>query len=150
MHRKDSPKRTIARSPSNGFGIAACAKAKATGPISFPHPLSWWRVRSADAFVSVDVCIARHLLRRLAIAGEPHWFLGAAGDPAVAINVARRAQQQSARVSLDVAMTAVLCAALEGDVAAGLFLSATLKERSEIDPPCAALSDSWLVYQPSD
>ncbi|MDI4237770.1 hypothetical protein OZ411_33700 [Bradyrhizobium sp. Arg237L] len=148
MRRKDSPRAVGPRSSSNGFGIAARAKTKATGPISFPHPLCWWRVRRADAFTKADVCIARHLLRKTAVLGEPHWFLGAAGDPAVAMNVAHRAQRQGARVSLDVAMTAVLCIALTGDVAAALFLAAALKDRSDIDPPCAALSDSWLVYQP--
>jgi hypothetical protein len=156
MRRKDSPsasKRT-AGMPQWFGGLAASAeRARRDVParVVFPHPLSWWRVRAADEFKEVDVFIARRLLSKSAIIGEPHWFLGAAGDAAVAINVARRAQKHGgvSLVSLDVAMTAVLCIALEGDVAAALFLSAALKRRSDVDPPCGALSDSWLAYNPN-
>jgi hypothetical protein len=113
----------------------------------FPHPLSWWRTRRADEFKEADVFIARHFLTRSAIIGEPHWFLGAAGDAAVAIGVALRAQRQRGQtlVSLDLAMTAVLSVALEGDATAAFLLSATLKRRSCIDPLCGALSDAWLT-----
>jgi hypothetical protein len=128
---------------------AARAKKNVPIRISFPHPLSWWRMRAADEFKDVDVCIARHFLTRSAIIGEPHWFLGAAGDPAVAIGVALRIQRhrKETLVSLDLAMTAVMCVALEGDAAAALLLSATLKGRSGIDPLCDSLSDTWLTNE---
>lgn len=127
---------------------AVRARSNVSARATFPHPFSWWRVRAPDDFKKVDVFVARHILRKSAIIGEPHWFLGAAGDAAIAINVARRAQTRDgvSLVSLDVAMTAVLCIALEGDVAAALFLSAALKRRSEFDSRCAALSDGWISY----
>jgi hypothetical protein len=67
------------------------------------------------------------ILTRSAIIGEPHWFLGAAGDAAVAIGVALPVQRQlgDTLVSLDLV-------ALEGDPAAAFLLSATLKRRSGI------------------
>jgi hypothetical protein len=111
--------------------------------------LSWWRTRSADEFKKIDVVIARSVLTRSAIIGEPHWHLGAAGDPAVAIGVALRAQRRPGSiVALDVAMTAVLCVALEGDLTAALILSAALRCRAEVDGP-GAISDSWLSYRPN-
>jgi len=113
------------------------------------HPFSWWRTRQPDAFKKVDVPIARHFLTKTAIIGEPHWFLAVAGDPAVAIGVALRAQKRSSvtLVTLDVAMTAVLCVALEGNITAALLLSNTLKRCADSNPLCSALSDSWLNYK---
>ena len=124
------------------------AHARKNGPIriEFPHPLSWWRARPAHAFKDIDVVIARHFLRKSAIIGEPHWFLGATGDAAVALGVALRIQRQERPnlVLLDLAMTAVLCVALEGHTPATLLLSSSLKRRAGIEPHCEALSDTWL------
>jgi hypothetical protein len=144
------PNRQICRAPRSRPDLAAlAARARRNVPaqIEFPHPLSWWRVRPAHAFKDCDVFIARHFLRKSAILGEAHWFLGAAGDAPVAIGVANRIarRQRPNLVSLDLAMTAVLCVALEGDTAATLLLSAALKRRSDIDPLCGQLSDTWLT-----
>ncbi|MGZ5172239.1 MAG: hypothetical protein ACXWCY_32910 [Burkholderiales bacterium] len=108
--------------------------------------MSWWRARPAHAFKEIDVVIARHFLRKSAIIGEPHWFLGATGDAAVALGVAIRIQRQGRpnQVLLDLAMTAVLCVALEGHTPAALLLSSSLKRRAGIEPLCEALSDTWL------
>jgi hypothetical protein len=130
-------------SPAN---LAARAGKNGRVRIEFPHPLSWWRVRPAHAFKDIDVVIARHFLRKSAIIGEPYWFLGAAGDAAVALGVALRIQRQERQnlVSLDLAMTAVLCVALEGHTPAALLLSSSLQRRAGIEPLCEALSDTWL------
>jgi len=129
--------------------LAARARKSVPARIQFPHPLSWWRVRPADAFRRMDVVIARHFLRKSAIIGEPFWFLGAAGDAAVALGVAGRIQRQGKLnlISLDLAMTAVLCVALEGHTPAALLLSSSLKQRASIEPLCEALSDTWLVVE---
>jgi hypothetical protein len=124
-----------------------CAEKNAPARIEYPHPLSWWRVRPAHAFKDADVFIARHFLKQSAILGEPHWFLGAAGDPAIALGVAIRIrrQERSHLIPLDLAMTAVLCVALEGDAAAAIFLASTLKLHSSVDPACEGIHDTWLV-----
>lgn len=118
--------------------------------VLFPHPLSWWRTRGPEHFKEVDIYIARHVLTKSAIIGEPHWHLGAAGNPAIAINVARRANKRGSAslVSVDVAMTAVLCIALEGNNDARLFLAAVLHQRSGSDHASGALSDRWLDFRP--
>jgi hypothetical protein len=91
------------------------------------------------------------VLTKSAIIGEPHWHIGASGNVSVAINVARRANKQrgASLVSVDVAMTAVLCIALEGNLEARLFLAAILDQRSETDRACGFLSDSWLEFTPA-
>lgn len=118
--------------------------------VLFPHPLSWWRTRRPEHFKEVDIYIARHVLTKSAIIGESHWHLGAAGNLAIAINVAHRANKKrgGSLVSVDVAMTAVLCIALEGNVEAKLFLAAILHQRSEIDQVFGELSDRWLEFAP--
>lgn len=133
--RRPSPARLAARARKNG-----------QVRIEFPHPLSWWRARPAHAFKEIDVVIARHFLQKSAIIGEPHWFLGAAGDAAVALGVAIRIQrlERPNLVLLDLAMTAVLCVALEGHTPAALLLSSSLERRAGIEPHCDALSDTWL------
>lgn len=145
-----SSRRSTKRPATRQHDFLARQRANVPVTVTFPHPLSWWRVRPADNFKRPDVCIARRFLAKTAIVGEPYWFAGASGNAAVAINVARRVQRQGAAslVSIDVAMTAVLCIALEGSLTAALFLAAALKRRTHIDPRCAALSDSWLSYRP--
>ena len=119
--------------------------------VLFPHPLSWWRTRLPEHFKEVDIYIARHVLTKSAIVGESHWHLGAAGNLAIAINVARRANKKPglSLVSVDVAMTAVLCIALEGNDEAKLFLAAILHQRSEGNQVFGELADRWLGFVPA-
>jgi hypothetical protein len=140
------------RSPASQADFLARARANVPVIIPFQHPFSWWRTRPADQFKKTDVNIARHFLMRSAIIGEPHWFLGAAGDAAIAVGVALRAQKRkgNALVTVDLAMTAALLTALEGNVTAALLMSAMLKRRSDIDRRCTMLSDSWLTYKSGD
>lgn len=116
----------------------------------YPHPLSWWRSRAAGEFRTMDVVIARSFLSRSAVIGEPSWHLGAAGDAAVAVGVALRTRRRfrKNRVLLDIAMTAVLACAVEGDATAAMLLSEVLRQRAVVDPSCSALSDSWLRIGP--
>lgn len=127
------------------------ARRNVPAQVLFPHPLSWWRARRPGHFKEVDIHIARHVLTKSAIIGESHWHLGASGNPAIAINVARRANKKrgGSLVSVDVAMTAVLCLALEGNVEAKLFLAAVLHQRSEADQVFRELSDGWLGFVPA-
>ncbi|SEH87785.1 hypothetical protein SAMN05216367_2495 [Tardiphaga sp. OK245] len=83
--------------------------------IEFPHPLCWWRTRAAHSFKNSDIAIARCFLRKSAIIDEPRWHLAAQGNAAQAAGVALRTRTQTSNfISVDLAMTAVLCVALEG------------------------------------
>lgn len=134
---------------SNPANLAAHLRRTGEARIEFPNPLSWWRVRPAHSFGLVDVLIARQFLRKIAIVGEPFWFLGASGNAAVAIRVAVRVQKQDRPnpTSLDAAMTAVLCIALAGHAPAVIFLSSALRQRSHVEPHCGVLSNTWLVLK---
>jgi hypothetical protein len=48
----------------------------------------------------------------------------------------------------DVTMTAVLCAALEGDSSAALMIAATVSQRVQTGADAQAVSDSWLTFSP--
>ncbi|MBR0684404.1 hypothetical protein JQ594_00610 [Bradyrhizobium manausense] len=154
MHLKDSSypyaRQTSASRSNARSSFLERARRNVAAQVLFPHPLSWWRTRRPENFKEVDIYIARHLLTKSAIIGEPHWHLGAAGNGPIAINVAWRANKRcgASLVSVDVAMTAVLCIALEGNVEAKLFLAAILQQRSDVDHTCGALSDSWLDFTP--
>jgi hypothetical protein len=157
MHSKISPspsKRPTGRSRLLANQAVFLARARANVPVTIPfqHPLSWWRMLRADEFKKAYVGVARYFLTKSAIIGEPHWFLGAEGDEAIAIGVALRAQRNKGDtlVSVDLAMSAVLCCALEGSIAATLLMSSVLKRRSDVDPRCKVLSDSWLTYKAGD
>lgn len=145
----DLPKGTM-RGPSVPRRSQAhfVARAKKNTPIQLEHshPFTWWRTRPAYTFKHEDIFVLRAILRKCAIIGEPHWFLAVKGDPAVALGVALRLRKQPTpnSVSFDLAMTAVLCVAHEGDAAAALLLSATLKARCDTEPLCSILSESWL------
>lgn len=150
--RSNASTRSNGKPPPSQSSAPVPSRTRKRAPvdIALPHPLSWWRTRSADEFKKIDVVIARTVLTRTGIIGEPHWHLGAAGDPAVAIGVALRTQRRpNSIVALDVAMTAVLCVALEGDLTAALILSAALRCRADIGAHCGAISDSWLAYRPN-
>ncbi|WP_271599414.1 hypothetical protein [Bradyrhizobium sp. CCBAU 45384] len=154
MHSKDSSnpsdRRTGAYRAGGRPDFLERARRNVPVRVLFPHPLSWWRTRRPGEFKEVDIYIARFVLSKSAIIGEAHWHLGAAGNAAIAINVARRANKRrgASLVSLDVAMTAVLCIALEGNIEAKLFIAAILHQRSEIDQISGELSDRWLDFAP--
>ncbi|MET4356385.1 hypothetical protein ABIC08_006348 [Bradyrhizobium sp. RT9b] len=153
MHCKDSANPRTSRSSAgqSAQGARTLERVRKSAPVEivFPHPLSWWRTRRPERFKEVDIHIARYVLSKSAVIGEPHWHLGAAGNLAIALNVAMRASKRQSLLSLDLAMTAVLCLALEGQDEAKLFLSAMLLRRSEIDEATSELSDEWLDFSPT-
>ena len=125
------------------------AKKAGSGPKPVIHPLSWWRTRLAHDYRKVDIAIARHFLSRTGVIGEPHWHLAAAGSGAVALGVAQRGQRKRPSPLLnDVTMTAVLCAALEGDSSAALMIAAAVSQRAQTGGDARAVSDSWLTFSP--
>ncbi len=135
------------RSPTQADFVA---RARRNVPIFIrsPHPFAWWRTLPAQRFRADHILVARRLLMKSAIIGEPHWFLGVAGDAAVTVGVALRIQRAagSRSVLLDLAMTALVCVAVEGNLTAALLLSSTLRRLSKTDARCGVISESWLAY----
>jgi hypothetical protein len=78
---------------------------------------------------------------------EPEWSRAILGDAAVAIRIA--VGQMKARkitsAEVDLALSAVLACALEGEPASAIVISSALRRRSKCDPSCKTLSLLWLV-----
>jgi hypothetical protein len=114
------------------------------GPFS---PLIWWRTRRPSALLCRGIGEIREALLGTEIHEEPDWSRAILGDAAVAIRVAVE-QMKGCPISaaeVDLALSAVLACALEGDAASAILVSSALRRRSKCDPPCRHLSLLWLV-----
>lgn len=109
-------------------------------------PLSWWRSAPAHSLSVREANRVRRELRRVALYGEPAWKDAVHGDAAAAIGVAIRiaVRQPCMDALLDMAMSPVLVAAIEGDAAARLFMSHILTKRVPVDEGAKVLAASWL------
>jgi hypothetical protein len=110
-------------------------------------PLIWWRTRSPSALLCRGVGGIREALLGTEICGEPDWSRAILGEAPVAIRVA--VEQMKTRkitaIEIDLALSAVLACALEGDPASAILISSALRRRSKCDPACRLLSLLWLV-----
>ena len=108
-------------------------------------PLQWWRIRGPRSLRRSDVRILRGQLLRTEAMDDPDWFRAATGDAAAAIGVAMRTMHTTCMTnpSVDAALSAVLCCALEGDPAASAVIRSALNRRSLFDPRCSELSRIW-------
>jgi hypothetical protein len=81
------------------------------------------------------------------IAGEPHWRRAILGSAPAAIGIAVR-QLKSRSIDapeVDLALSALLCCAIEGCAASAIVISSALTRRPKIDTQCKMLSDLWLT-----
>jgi hypothetical protein len=110
-------------------------------------PLIWWRTRKPSVLLCRGISGIREALLGTEIHGEPDWYRAILGDAAVAIRVAV-AQMKGRKITateVDLALSAVLACALEGDPASAILISSALRRRSKFDPSCRQLSLLWLV-----
>ena len=130
--------RCEAPAPSRQDSSRAIALAKVP-------PLHWWRRLPADVFTGAHVRIIRKAISGLAILNEPRWREAAKGDPAAAIGIALRVARRrgTAAPVIDLAMSAVLLAALSGDPAAALTMATMIKRKGERGERNALIT-SWL------
>lgn len=119
-------------SPANGDGAS---------------PLIWWRTRTPSEFEPNDANIIRHALKGTTITAEPCWP-GATTNQittAIRVAVALLKTRHPADPEIDLALSALLAFAVDGDVTAGILISSALRRRSHVDPPCRVLGDLWLI-----
>jgi hypothetical protein len=110
-------------------------------------PLIWWRTRRPGAHLCRGIEEIHEALLGTEIQGEPDWHRAIQGDAAVAIRVAvgqLKVRKIRAR-EIDLALSAVLACALEGDPASAILISSALRRRSKCDTSCRLLSLLWLV-----
>lgn len=120
------------------------SSARNQAPLS---PLIWWRTRKPRLRLCQSICEIREALLGTEICGQPDWSRAILGDAAIAIGVA--GEQMKVHVitatEVDLALSAVLACALEGDPASPIVISSALRRRAKDDPSCKPLSDLWLV-----
>jgi len=111
------------------------------------EPLTWWRQVCADALGPRDAAHIRRGLRRVSIFGEAGWPDAVRGVAAEAIGVAIRVavKQPCVEEVVDIAMSAVVAAAIDGDPAAREFVAHTLMKRAASDAVAAMLAKSWIA-----
>jgi len=115
------------------------------------HPLIWWRRLSPDQFVRRDAASLRLALTATHLDNETRWRDTITGDvqeyaaTAIGICVRQIKKHPVNSVEVDIAVSATLSYALLGDAASAVLMSWALKHRARIDPPCAMLSDLWLI-----
>jgi hypothetical protein len=109
-------------------------------------PTEWWRSRRPDSLSRKDVNRIRWAMIGSEIGGEPHWRRAILGSAPAAISIAVR--QLKLRPidapEVDLALSALLCCAIEGCMPSAIVISSALSRRAEIDAQCETLSDLWL------
>lgn len=110
-------------------------------------PLIWWRTRKPSPLLCRGIGGIREALLGTEIHGEPDWSRAILGDAAVAIRVAvgQMKVRKITATEVDLALSAVLACALEGDPASAILISSALRRRSKFDLTCRHLSLLWLV-----
>lgn len=110
-------------------------------------PLIWWRTHRPNILLCSRIGRIREALLETEIHTEPDWSRAILGDAAVAIRIAVE-QMKAHKITaaeVDLALSAVLACALEGEPASSILISSALRRRSKYDPPCKTLSLLWLA-----
>ena len=104
-------------------------------------PLALWRSIPASALAAEDLTKLRAQMQRIDLVGESSWRMAKMGDAGAALGVAIRVaiKKRSSPQVIDLAMSAVLAAAIEGSYAARDFLVHMLNKRN-----ANSLAASWV------
>lgn len=110
-------------------------------------PLTWWRTRTPGEFELKDATILRRELKGTTIDGERNWPSPITRQITTTIRTAvdLLKMRSLTHPEIDLALSALLAFAIDGDVTAGILISSALRRRSHLDPPCRILGDLWLV-----
>jgi hypothetical protein len=110
------------------------------------NPLASWRTLRALDFSFHDVTSMRTLLARTTLLGQPKWAAAAGGDGAAAVAVAISfIPTEKITSSLDLAMTASIACAIEGDPGAAIVASSILRHLPGATPRHHQIVTSWFV-----
>jgi hypothetical protein len=87
-------------------------------------PLHWWRLRPLAEVRPLDIPMLTRCIRGFTMLGEPRWRAAEAGDVAAAIAVALKLLKTGrfGTPAMDLVGTALLIAAVKGDVTAQLII----------------------------
>jgi hypothetical protein len=111
-----------------------------------PHfPRALWRKRKPEALSLQDVSRLRRALLATTLPSEPDWNRAILGDAAVAVGIAVRQLKlhKITDLEVDLALSAVLACAIEGEPTAPIVISSALRRRSKKFHRCLRLSLLW-------
>jgi hypothetical protein len=110
------------------------------------NPLSSWRSLRALDFSFHDVKSMRTLLGKTVLLGQPKWGAAAGGDGPAAVAVAISfIPAVKITPALDLAMTALIACAIEGDPGAAIVASNILRHLPGATPRHHQIATSWFV-----
>ena len=113
---------------------------------SATYPLSLWRTLRAVQFEATDLTAIRLLLAKLVLFDRPKWRDAIAGDAAAAIAVAVSFLPiDNVTHQVDLAMTALIRCAIEGDLAAAIVVANILRRLPGSAPSHRQIATSWFV-----
>jgi hypothetical protein len=125
-----------AHAPDAGHGFLASAI----------YPLSLWRTLRADEFEATDLAAIRGLLANTVLLGQPKWRGAVAGDVPSAVAVAVSFMPvNKITVQVDIAMTALIRCAAEGDFAAAIVAANILRNLPAAMRLHRRIATSWFV-----
>jgi hypothetical protein len=110
------------------------------------YPLSLWRTLRAEEFEAPDLAAIRRLLAKTVLFGQPKWPGAVAGDAAAAIAVAASFLPiNNVTFQVDLAMTALISCAVEGDLASAIVVANILRHLPGSAPSHRQIATSWFV-----
>ncbi|ACE99688.1 hypothetical protein Rpal_1148 [Rhodopseudomonas palustris TIE-1] len=134
---------TVSRDDSIGTELTHCHWPFNAGNTS---PLSWWRTMPAQCLHEAERVLLRDTLSKIAVLGGCEWVGAMRGDPAASIAVAVEVMPiANITLQVDLALSAVLLNALDGNAAAVLMLSHVLRHTPLDHPFGKELAVSWMV-----
>lgn len=112
-------------------------------------PLQWWRHLSADAYTDAHLQTLHRAIAGIGMIGEPRWPDAARGEPAAAVGIAIRTinDRRSLKPIVDLSMSTVLIAALNGSAAAITLLAFMIGRMAATDADREHLQRSWSEFK---
>lgn len=113
--------------------------------VSF-RALRWWRSTRADNFHSPSLTHMKAAVANVAMLAEPRWRDAASGDASAAIAIVlAMGVHNSHTLKFDIAMTALVICACEGDSASCLVIAWVLRRLPKAKTRQKRLATSWTV-----
>jgi hypothetical protein len=120
-------------------------ESRATAQPVPPSQLKLWHTCKPEELSCADIVPVRKALVDTRLPSEPDWKRAVLGDAAVAIGIADR-QLKLHRITdpeVDLALSAVLACALDGNPTCAAVISSALRRRSKKFRSCFQLSLLW-------
>lgn len=109
-------------------------------------PWALWRTWRAEQFDVADADTLQHLLAKTSLFGQPKWRNAVGGDVSAAVGVAVSfLPVDEVTVQFDIAMTALISYAIEGDAAAAIVVSNILRSLPGRERLHRRIATSWFV-----